>query len=89
MAGYPPGMPWGMAMHGAHAALQQLPQRPAALPIEALGLMIGSRIEVRASSERGVGPSRQLPPPLPPPAGGCCANRGCRARQQSERAACC
>jgi hypothetical protein len=51
MAGYPPGagMPWGV-MHGAHpAAVQQLPQRPPqALPIEALGLTVGSRLEVRA-----------------------------------------
>ncbi|KIZ01697.1 hypothetical protein MNEG_6263 [Monoraphidium neglectum] len=45
MAGYPPaGMAWGGY---AHPAVQQLPQRPQALPIEALGLGIGSRIEVR------------------------------------------
>jgi hypothetical protein len=44
MAGYPPaGMAWGGY---AHPAVQQLPQRPQALPIEALGLGIGSRIEV-------------------------------------------
>lgn len=62
MAGYPPpGMHWGV-MHGAHAAaLQQQQQqalhRPAGgLPIEALGLMVGSRIEVRT---RGQGRRRR------------------------------
>lgn len=59
MAGYPPGgMGWGGGY--AHPAVQQLPQRPQALPIEALGMVIGSRIEVgkgRASSAFAWGPA--------------------------------
>ncbi|GBF88580.1 hypothetical protein Rsub_01295 [Raphidocelis subcapitata] len=44
MAGY--GAYGAYGAYG-HPAVQQLPQRPQALPIEALGLTIGSRIEVR------------------------------------------
>jgi len=48
MAGYPPGagMPWGNPYGAHHPPVQQLQQRPQALPIEALGLPMGSRIEV-------------------------------------------
>jgi hypothetical protein len=63
MAGYPPGgMAWGVLGQG-HPAVQQLaPRAQQALPIEALGLGMGSRIEVsggaRAGAAAGAAPAR-------------------------------
>jgi hypothetical protein len=54
MAGYPPGgMAWGALGHGHGPAVQQLaPRAQQALPIEALGLGMGSRIEVSVKMGR-------------------------------------